>query len=113
MSQMIPRLQGLLDSGQDSAMLRLSLANALIAADRVAEAVVHLERALDLDAGYSAAYKLLGKTLLSLGEDRRAIGICERGITVARSKGDLQAAKEMEVFTRRARKRLEPPAGEQ
>lgn len=113
MSEMIARLQGLLDSGQDSAMLRLSLASALIAADRAAEAVAHLERSLELDAGYSAAYRLLGKSLLAMEEHRRALEVCERGIAVARSKGDLQAAKEMEVFARRARKRLESPTGEQ
>lgn len=111
MADMIGRFQAMLESGQDSAMLRLSLANALVAAGRSAEAIPHLERALDQDPDYSAAWKLLGKTLLAAGETRRALETCERGIVVARDKGDLQAAKEMEVFARRARRELDPPAG--
>ncbi|AGA32129.1 TPR repeat protein [Thioalkalivibrio nitratireducens DSM 14787] len=109
MADMISRFQTLLESGQDSPMLRLSLGNALIAAGRHAEAVGHLERALDQDPGYSAAWKRLGWTLLETGAAARALEVCERGIEVARGRGDLQAAKEMEVFARRARKQLDAP----
>lgn len=112
MADMISRFESMLEAGQDSPMLRLSLANALVAAGRATDAIPHLERALELDSGYSAAWKLLGKTLLDTGEPARALDTCERGIAVAREKGDIQAAKEMEVFARRARKRIEPPAGE-
>ncbi|MBS0002416.1 MAG: tetratricopeptide repeat protein [Thioalkalivibrio sp.] len=113
MADMIPRFEAMLEAGQDSPMLRLSLANALVAAGRNADAVPHLERALEQDAGYSAAWKLLGRSLLEAGEPARAVEVCERGAAVARDKGDLQAAKEMEVFARRARKQLAPPAGGQ
>jgi predicted Zn-dependent protease len=109
---MISRFEAMLEAGQDSPMLRLSLANALVAAGRTADAIAHLERALEQDPGYSAAWKLLGRSLLDTGEPARALDICERGIAVARGKGDMQAAKEMEVFARRARKRTGPPADE-
>lgn len=111
MADMIGRFQAMLESGQDSAMLRLSLANALVAAGRTNEAILHLERALGQDPDYSAAWKLLGKVLLAAGEVRRALETCERGVIVARAKGDLQAAKEMEVFARRARRQLDLPDG--
>jgi predicted Zn-dependent protease len=92
-------------------MLRLSLGNALIHAGRIEAAMVHLEQAVAQDPQYSAAWKLLGRQWLALGEPARALEACVQGIAVARAKGDLQAAKEMEVFARRARKQLEPPAG--
>lgn len=111
MADMIPRFEAMLEAGQDSPMLRLSLANALVAAGRTGDAVPHLERALEQDASYSAAWKLLGRSLLDLGEPARALEVCERGAAVARDRGDLQAAKEMEVFARRARKQIDPPSG--
>jgi predicted Zn-dependent protease len=109
---MISRFEAMLESGRDSPMLRLSLANAMVAAGRSRDAIPHLERALEQDPSYSAAWKLLGRTLLDAGEPVRALDACERGIAVARKKGDIQAAKEMEVFARRARKQIEPPADE-
>ncbi len=112
MVDMISRFEAMLEAGQDSPMLRLSLANAMVAAGRPADAIPHLEVALEQDPAYSAAWKLLGRTLLDTGEPVRALDACERGLAVAREKGDIQAAKEMEVFARRARKRIEPPAGE-
>lgn len=112
MADMIARFEAMLAAGQDSPMLRLSLANALVAGGRSDDAIPHLEHALQLDPGYSAAWKLLAKILLDAGALARTIETCEQGIGVAREKGDIQAAKEMEVFARRARKRSEPPAGE-
>ncbi|WP_038052967.1 tetratricopeptide repeat protein [Thioalkalivibrio sp. ALJ1] len=104
MSDMIERFQNMLDGGQDSAMLRFSLGNALATDGQLEAAVPHLERALELDGGYSAAWKLLAKTLVELERPEAALSTCERGIRVATEKGDLQAAKEMEVYARRARK---------
>lgn len=112
MADMISRFEAMLAAGQDAPMLRLSLANALVAAGRTGDAIPHLERAVELDPDYSAAWKLLGKSLLEVAEWNRALAVCERGIAVARAKGDMQAVKEMEVFARRARKRIDPPAGE-
>ncbi|WP_018168355.1 tetratricopeptide repeat protein [Thioalkalivibrio sp. ALMg9] len=104
MSDMIERFQNMLDGGQDSAMLRFSLGNALATDGQLEAAVPHLQRALDLDGGYSAAWKLLAKTLVELERPESALSTCERGIRVATEKGDLQAAKEMEVYAKRARK---------
>jgi len=112
MSEMISRFEALLESGHDSAMLRLALANALVAGARPGDAVEHLERALELDATYSAAWKLLAKTLLALGENGRVLDICAKGIAAASEKGDLQAAREMEVYAKRAcRRRDEDVSG--
>jgi predicted Zn-dependent protease len=96
-------LERLLASGHDSAVLRFSLGNAYLT-EEPRKAVTHLERAIELDPTYSAAWKLLGKALASSGEVSRAHTAFTRGIEVAEAKGDVQAAKEMRVFV----KRLEP-----
>ncbi|WP_017925217.1 tetratricopeptide repeat protein [Thioalkalivibrio sp. HL-Eb18] len=111
MSDMIERFQNMLDGGQDSAMLRFSLGNALATDGQKEAAIPHLERALELDGGYSAAWKLLAKTLVDLERPQAALSTCERGIAIATDKGDLQAAKEMEVYAKRARKQLDAGEG--
>jgi predicted Zn-dependent protease len=112
MSEMIARFEAMLESGQDSAMLRLALANALVGGGRMAEAIQHLERALELDAGYSAAWKLLAKTLLAVDQPERVLEVCATGGEVAANKGDLQAAREMEVYAKRARRQRDEPSSE-
>ena len=57
---------------------------------------------LDLDPHYTAAYRGLGRQLLEQGDTAGAIEVFERGLAVAEQTGDLQTAKEMEVFMRRA-----------
>ncbi len=57
-----------------------------------------------LDPGYSAAWKLYGKVLAEQGLTDEAIQAYEKGITLAESRGDIQAAKEMRVFLKRLRK---------
>lgn len=112
MADMIKRFEAMLEAGQDSPMLRFSLGNALVSAGRDRDAIAHLEQAIKQDPSYSAAWKLLSRQLLATGDAARALKACEQGIAVARGKGDLQAAREMEVFSRRARKQLESPSDE-
>ena len=69
-----------------------------------AGAAVALREALAFDPQYSAAWKLLGRALADGGDIAGAIDAFERGIAVARARGDEQAAKEMGVFLRRLRK---------
>ena len=111
MSAIIERLKGLLDAGQDSAMLRFGLGQAQLAAGDVAEAVSHLRAAVDQDPGYSAAWKLLGQALTRLDDVPAAMEAYESGITAAGERGDKQAAKEMQVFLKRLRKRSDEVNG--
>ena len=60
------------------------------------------------DPHYSAAWKLLGRALAEGGDAGGAIAAFERGIAVARERGDEQAAKEMGVFLRRLHKPAAP-----
>jgi len=97
----IARLRALLGGPRDGALLRMSLASALLAAKQHAEAIVELRCALDFDAEYSAAWKQLGRALAESGDTAAAAAAYERGIDAAQRRGDKQAGREMEVFLRR------------
>lgn len=103
MSALTDRFEAMLAAGDDSALLRFSLGNAYLDSDpeRAAE---HLQRAVEIDPMYSAAWKILGKALERAGKPEAAIGVFEQGIDVAERKGDKQAAREMQVFLKRLRK---------
>jgi len=96
----------LLAQGRDDALLRYALGNEYLKAARPAEAVAHLRRAVSHDPHYSAAWKLLGKALSETGALAEALDAYRQGITAAEAKGDIQAAKEMQVFARRIERQL-------
>lgn len=93
---------------RDGALLRHALGAALLDADLAAEACVELRRAVAFDPAYSAAWKLLGKACLAAADPAGAMDAWRQGIDVAQARGDVQAAKEMTVFLRRAQ-RSGPP----
>jgi predicted Zn-dependent protease len=103
----IENLQGMLERGVDSALLRYSLGNELLKVGDADAAIAHLREALRFDAEYSAAWKELGKALASNGNHAEAVDVLARGIEVAERRGDIQAAKEMGVFRKRALKALD------
>ena len=70
----------------------------------------HLGRCGVLDPQYSAAWKLLGKAWLASGQPQAAREAWQRGLSVAGSKGDQQARKEMQVFLRRLDREQAEPA---
>lgn len=104
MTDRIESLLKMLDAGRDSALLRFSLGNEFSAAGDYENAATHLARCLELDRSYSAAWKLLGKSLVQLDRAEEAIRVWTEGIGVAEERGDRQAAKEMTVFLRRIQK---------
>ncbi len=108
MSAIEPLLR-LLNGPRDGALLRFSLGNELLKLSRPAEAAEHLQEAVARDPKYSAAWKLLGKALLDAGDPTAALAAYRQGITVAESRGDIQAVKEMKVFARRIEKTLTAP----
>jgi tetratricopeptide (TPR) repeat protein len=98
----VDNLEAMLARGQDSALLRFSLGSEYLKLGQLEKSLVHLQRAVELDPGYSAAWKLYGKALLQAGRAAEAVQVFDAGIQAARERGDVQAAKEMEVFRRRA-----------
>ena len=96
----------MLAAGKDGALLRFSLGNEYLKAERHEIAIEHLQRAVALDAEFTAAWKALGRALASAGRPRDALVAYRSGITVAHRKGDKQAGREMDVFARRIEKTL-------
>lgn len=103
---MIENLQGMLERGVDGALLRYSLGNELLKAGDPDTAISHYREALKLDESYSAAWKALGKALAGKEQHAEAVDVLQKGIAVAESRGDIQAAKEMGVFLKRSRAAL-------
>ncbi|MBI4293512.1 MAG: tetratricopeptide repeat protein [Betaproteobacteria bacterium] len=100
---LIANLEKLLGTARDGALLRYSLGSEHLKAGDRERAIARLREALEKDAAYSAAWKLLGRALAEAGREAEALEAFERGISVAQAKGDKQAAKEMTVFARRLR----------
>jgi tetratricopeptide (TPR) repeat protein len=103
----IDNLETMRARGQDSALLRYSLGNEYLKQERLDAALEHLAEAVRMDAGYSAAWKLYGKTLAAAGRHEEAMKAFDHGIATAELKGDVQAAKEMRVFRTRSQRALE------
>lgn len=106
MTPAIENFEKMLAAGKDSALLRFSLGNAYLGAGEAAKAVTHLQKAVEHDPKYSAAWKLLGRALNESGDPHGALAAYRQGIEIANAKGDIQAAKEMTVFARRIEKSL-------
>ena len=103
MSKLTENLETLLAQGEETALLRFSLGNAYLDEDPEL-AATHFERAVALDPGYSAAWKLLGKSLVDCYRCDEAREAYRAGIETAEGRGDIQAAKEMRVFLKRLEK---------
>jgi Tfp pilus assembly protein PilF len=95
------RLEALLASGKDSALLRFGLGMHYLKAGDAARAAEHLKSAVAQDPRYSAAWKLLGRALESVGDAQGAMQAYRTGIAAAEERGDKQVAREMAVFLKR------------
>jgi uncharacterized protein HemY len=98
------KLELMLERGQDSPLLRFSLGRECLKEGDLVTAIDHLRQAVDQNPRYSAAWKALGEAHARAGAADRAAAVYERGIAAAREAGDIQAAKEMEVFLKRLKK---------
>ena len=94
-------LELMLERGQDSPLLRFALGQECLKSGDFVAAIDHLRQAVDQNPRYSAAWKALGEAHVRAGSTERAAAVYERGIAAARAAGDVQAAKEMEVFLKR------------
>jgi len=98
---LIANLETLIAAGRDSPAVRFGLGKACLERSDPIASRRHLERAIELDPSYSAAWKLLGKACAEGGDTAGAAHAWRQGIAAAQAKGDRQAVKEMEVFLRR------------
>jgi Tfp pilus assembly protein PilF len=98
---MLESLEKMLAKGVDNALLRFGLGKGYLDAGEPARAAEHLQRCVEFDPKYSAAWKLLGKALLAAEQPLAARQAWEQGLQAAREHGDKQAEKEMTVFLRK------------
>ena len=98
---MIESFEKMLSQGKDNPLLRFSLGSEYLKCGESARAAVHLRAAVLQDSAYSAAWKLLGKSLAQSNDFDGARDAYLRGIAAAEAKGDKQAAREMGVFLKR------------
>ena len=103
----ITKFEDMLNAGQDNALVRFTMGNAFFQHKKFDQAIEHLQKAVEMDSNYSAAWKLYGRCLLELHRLEEAVDIYEKGLEVARTQGDMQAVREMEVFLNRLRKDIE------
>ena len=105
-SPSLESLEKLLGTPRDGALLQFSLGMEYLKSENVEKAIAHLRNSVACDAGYSAAWRALGKALESAGNSGEALDAYRKGIAAAHAKGDKQAEKEMTVFARRIEKRI-------
>jgi predicted Zn-dependent protease len=103
----LDNLLKMLEAGRDNALLRFSLGNEYLKAGDASSAIEHLRAALEHDATYSAAWKLLGRALETSGDAPAALDAYREGAAIAERRGDKQAAREMAVFARRIARTLD------
>ncbi|MNY90644.1 hypothetical protein D3C78_69820 [compost metagenome] len=106
MNSMTERLEALLATGKETALLRYTLGKAALDSEKPATALLHLQRATVLDPQYSVAWKLLGRIHLVLGAHNAARQAWAQGLVCAQINGDSQVVKELSVFL----KRLDKPS---
>ena len=98
---MLESLEKMLAKGVDNSLLRFGLGKGYLDLGDHAKAAEHLQRCVELDPKYSAAWKLLGKAHVGAGEPGLARSDWQQGIAAAQAHGDKQAEKEMTVFLKK------------
>ncbi|UZE23900.1 tetratricopeptide repeat protein [Pseudomonas sp. B21-056] len=98
---MLDSLEKMLAKGVDNSLLRFGLGKGYLDLADFPRAAEHLQRCIELDPKYSAAWKLLGKAHQGQGDLPAARHAWEQGLEAARAHGDKQAEKEMAVFLKK------------
>ena len=107
MSGILENLKKMLGTQHENQLLHYSIGNEYLKSNEFDLAEDHLRKAVLMDPEYSAGWKLLGKILNAAEKYNEAIEVFSQGIVVAENKGDIQAAKEMKVFLKRASKNIQ------
>ena len=97
----INALRKMIEGGRDGAMPRLTLGEAMAREGQTEEAVRHLNRAIEFDPDYSAAWRALGRLQLKAGDTAAAAETFRQGLEAARRRGDMQIVRELEVRLKR------------
>ncbi len=91
----IEQFRKMAKANPDDDLAHYALGQALVDAERYAEASNVLRHVIRLNAGYSRAYVLLGISQQHNGDDDGAISTFQQGYAEAMNRGDLMPATEM------------------
>ena len=94
-------IEKLIETGRDSYEARLAAGQARLKQGDLAEAIAHLEKAVEFRADQTMAWQELGKAHREQGDGQAALAAWTKGVEVARSNGDKQAEKVMQVWLKR------------
>lgn len=97
----LEQFRQIVDMDPDDYFSHFGYASELAEAGRYPEAVDEFRQAIRLKPDYSAAIRDLGRALENIGAIDEARQTYREGIPIAERNGDLQTAKEMQVFLRR------------
>jgi len=103
------KLRELIERDPDDATTWFTLGRTLFDLSRFGEAVDAFGHCLARNPRYTAAHRDLGRSLLEAGEVEEAARVLRNALELARESGDLQTAREMETFLRRAERTLGTP----
>ncbi len=93
--QRIQQFKQMAEADPDNELGHFSLGKALIEAGQFAEAMISLERVIQLKPIMSKAYQLLGEAADGAGQRDRAIEVINKGIAVADVQGDVMPRDSM------------------
>ena len=97
----ITKFEEMLETGQDNALIRFTMASAFMQHKKYDQAIEHLKKAIEHEPEYSAAWKLYGRCLFEMDKNEEAQNVYEKGLQIAQAKGDMQTVREIEVFLKR------------
>jgi Fe-S cluster biosynthesis and repair protein YggX len=93
----IEQFRKMAQANPDDDLAHYALGQALIDAERHAEAVNVLRHVIKLNAGYSRAYLLLGMAQEEIDDSPSAVDTYQQGYAAAMTRGDLMPATEMKA----------------
>jgi Fe-S cluster biosynthesis and repair protein YggX len=94
-NERIERFQKMADADPENELGHFSLGRALMDADRCADAVAPLRRALAINKNLSKAYQLIGQCLIKDNKPGEAVAVLTDGVKVADARGDVMPRNEM------------------
>lgn len=94
-------IEGMIEAGRDSYEARLAAGQARLKGGDLERAIEHLGKATDFKPDQTGAWQALGQAWQQSARLDRARAAWERGLSVARANGDVQAEKVMAVWLKR------------
>ena len=91
-----PHLRVAVEEKPSFAEAEANLGVALSAQGRLDEGAAHLRRAIDIEPTYVSAHRNLGETYAMQNRLRDAVAECEKALAIARAKGDVNLARDLE-----------------